>query len=63
MGLSGSFWGLISNIMNKEAYRKPTGSPKKFPGSPQEATKKIQSRNPEIISLLFWEKLIFIRTL
>ena len=38
-GLPGSFFGLpgdlVSNIINKEAYRKP----KKLPGSPQEATK------------------------
>ena len=43
---------LVSNIINKEAYRKP----KKLPGSPQEATKNFRA---EIISLLFWEKLIF----
>ena len=33
--LVGLPWDLISNIMNKEANRKP----KKLPGSPQEATK------------------------
>ena len=27
--------------------------------SPQEATEKIQGRNPEIISLVFWKKLSF----
>ena len=46
--LFGLPWDLISNIMNKEAYRKPQGS-----------YKKVQGRNPEIISLVFWEKLIF----
>ena len=44
-GLPGSFWGLpgdlVSNIRNKEAYRKL----QKLTGSPQEATKKIQGRN------------------
>jgi hypothetical protein len=35
---------LVSNIINKEAYRKPTGSLKKLPGSPKEGTKKF--RNP-----------------
>ena len=54
-GLSGD---LVSNIINKKAYRKP----KKLPGSPQEAPrklKKFQGRNPEIFSLVFWMKLIF----
>ena len=37
---------------------KSPGTPKKLPGNPQEATKN-QGRNPEIISLLFWDKLIF----
>ena len=47
-------WGLpgnlVSNIINKEAYRKPqkasrkpTGSPKKLPGSPKEATKNFRA--------------------
>ena len=46
-GLPGSFLGLpgdlVSNIINKEVYRKP----KKLPGSPQEATKNSgqKSRN------------------
>ena len=31
---------LVSNIKNKEAYRKP----KKLPGSPQEGTKKSQRK-------------------
>ena len=51
-GLPGSFLGLIINIINKEAYRNLSkASRKKLP-----ATK---GRNPEIISLVFWEKLIF----
>ena len=59
-GLPGSFWGLpgdlVSNMINKEAYRKPTGSPKKLPGSPKEGTKNFRA---EIISLVFWKKLSF----
>ena len=55
LGLPGSFLGppgdLVSNIIKKEAYRKP----KKLPGS----YKKFHGRNPETISLVFWEKLIF----
>ena len=39
---------LVSNIINKEAYRNPQGSYKKF-----------QGRNLEIISLVFWMKLSF----
>ena len=42
-------------MINKEAYRKP----KRLPGSPHEAKKKFQGRYPEIISLVFWMKLIF----
>jgi hypothetical protein len=41
--------------MNKEAYKKPKKASRKPPGS----YKKFQGRNPEIISLVFWEKLIF----
>ena len=39
---------LVSKIINKEAYRKPPGSYKKF-----------QGRNPEIFLLVFWMKPIF----
>ena len=46
---------LVSNIINKEAYRKP----QKLPGSPPGRYKKYQGRNPEIISLVFWKKLSF----
>ena len=48
-------WDLISNIIDKEAYRKPKKASKKPPGS----YKKFHGRNPEIISLVFWMKLIF----
>ena len=41
-------WDLISDIMNKEAYRNPKKASRKPPGS----YKKFQGRNPEIISLL-----------
>ena len=58
----GAFWKLfgllgtlLSNIIIKEAYKKP----QKLPGSPQEGTKKFQGRNPEIILLVFWKKLLF----
>ena len=58
----GAFWklfwlpgDLVCNIINKEAYRKPQKASRKPPGS----YKKFQGRNPEIISLLFWDKLIF----
>ena len=37
--------------VNKEAYRKPPKASRKL--------QKFQGRNPEIISLLFWDKLIF----
>ena len=33
--------------------------PKKASGKPPGSYKKIQGRNPEIILLVFWEKLIF----
>ena len=39
--LFGLPWDLVSNIINKEAYRKP----KKLPGSPHKATKYFR---PEI---------------
>ena len=53
--LFGLPWDLISNIMNKKAYRKPKKASRKPPGS----YKEFHGRNPEIISLLFWDKLIF----
>jgi hypothetical protein len=43
---------LVSNIINKEAYRKPQKASRKPPGR----YKKFQGRNPEIISLVFWKK-------
>jgi hypothetical protein len=45
-GLPGAF---VSNIINKEAYRKPLKNSRKPPGG----FKKFQGRNPEIISLVF----------
>ena len=55
-GLSGSFLSflgdLVSNIINKEAYRKPPKASRKPPGS----YKKFQGRNRAIISLVFWKK-------
>jgi hypothetical protein len=53
-GFLEAFWASL-DIINKEAYRKPKKASRKPPGS----YKKIQGRNPEIISLLFWDKLIF----
>ena len=45
-GLAGD---LVSNIIDKKAYKNPhKGRYKKF-----------QGRNPEIISLLFWDKRLF----
>ena len=41
------------SIINWRHRKLPLRKPKKHPGSPQEATKKIQDRNPEIISLVF----------
>ena len=59
----GASWGLpgdlVGNIINKEAYRKPTGSPKKLPGSPQDGTQNFRAEVLEIISLVFWKKLSF----
>ena len=59
LGASWKLFGLpgdlVCNIINKEAYRKPQKASMKPPGS----YKKFQGRNPEIILLLFWEKLIF----
>ena len=43
---------LVSNIINKEAYRKPQKASRKPPGM----FKKFQGRNPEIISLVFLSK-------
>jgi hypothetical protein len=58
----GAFWklfelpgDLVSNIINKEAYRKSQKASRKPPGR----YKKLQGRNPEIISLVFWKKLSF----
>jgi hypothetical protein len=39
-------------------HTKSPGSPKSFQEAPRKL-QKIQGRNPEIISLLFWDKLIF----
>ena len=50
-----SFWGLPVGFLTYYVPRKP----KKLQGSPVKATKKIQGRNPEIISLVFWKKLLF----
>ena len=59
LGASWKLFGLpgdiVSNIIHKEAYRKPQKASRK----PQGSYKKFQGRNPEIISLLFREKLIF----
>jgi hypothetical protein len=61
-GLPGRFFGLprdlVSNIMNKEAYRKPQKSSRK----PQGRYIKFQGRSPEIISLVFWKKFYTKRT-
>ena len=46
-GLSGD---LVSNIINKETYRKP----QKLPGSPKEAIKNFQGRNPCNIFVAIW---------
>jgi hypothetical protein len=46
---------LVSNILNKKAYRKPQKASRK----PSGRYKKIQGRNPEIISLVSWKKLSF----
>ena len=49
-------WGLpgdlVSNIIDKEAYRTPQKASRNPPGS----YKKFQGRNPYNISLLFWFK-------
>ena len=45
--------------MNTEAYRTGSRKPKKASRKPPGSYKKFQGRNPEIISLLFWDKLIF----
>ena len=54
-GLPGSFFGLpvgfLFHDITKEAQK---GSRK-----PPRSCKKFQGKNPEIISLLFWDKLIF----
>ena len=61
LGASWKLFGLpgdlVFNIINKEAYRKPPKASRKPPGS----HKKFQGRNPEIILLVFWMKLIFVR--
>ena len=57
-GLPGSFLGLpgdlVSNIINKEAYR----SPKKLSGSPKEAIKTFRVEILTIFSLVFWKKFL-----
>ena len=53
--LFGLSWDLINNIIDREAYRKP----KKASRKPKGSYKKLKGRNPERISLVFWEKLIF----
>ena len=50
--LFGLLRDLVSNIMNKEAYRKPQKASRK----PTGRYIKFQSRYPEIISLVFWKK-------
>ena len=59
LGASWKLFGLpvelVYNIINKEAIRKPQKAARKPPGR----YKKIQGRNPEIISLVFWKKLSF----
>ena len=51
-GLPGSFFGASCKLPYSWYYLlSPKEAPKKL--------KKIQGRNPEIISLLFWDKLIF----
>ena len=56
LGASWKLYGLpgdiVSNIIHKEAYRKPQKASRK----PQGSYKKFQGRNPEIISLVFWKK-------
>ena len=48
-------WDLVSNIINKKTYRKPTGRPKKLPGSPKEAIKTVRAEFLTIFLLLFWK--------
>ena len=50
--LLGLPWDLVSNITNKKAYRKP----QKAFRNPPRSYKKLQGRNSEIISLVFWKK-------
>ena len=55
-GLLGSFMelprDLVSNIINKEAYRKP----KDLSGSPKEALKTFRAEILTIFLLVFWSK-------
>ena len=57
LGASWKLFGLpgdlVSNIINKEAYR----NPKKLPGSSREATKKFRAEILTIFLFLFWSKL------
>ena len=59
LGASWKLFGLpgdlVSNIVNKEAYRKS----QKLPGSPQEAATKFRVEILEIFLLIFWKKLSF----
>ena len=58
LGILGSFFGLpVGSLINDlRLLTKSQGSPKKLPGSPQEATKKIRAEILIIFSLLFWSK-------
>ena len=57
-GLPGSFLGLPVGFLIYDITYSVPRKPKKLPETPQEAKKKIQGRNPEIISLVFWMKLM-----
>ena len=57
LGVSGD---LVCNIINKEANRKPTRSPKKLPESSQEATKNFRADILTIFLLLIWKIDVFI---
>ena len=61
-GLPGSFWGLlgdlVSNMINKKAYRKP----KKDKGSPNEAMKTFRAEILTKFTLIFWKIDVFINS-
>ena len=57
-GLPGSFLGLPRDLVSNTIIKEVTRSPKKLPGSPKEAIKNFQRRNPYNIFVGFLVKTV-----